>query len=97
MKFLMNWKNTKRGLILSCLTLLASCSTNEKVRYQTLKPTPIICPKKVDCQPPEGNIKTNGDLVKMLDKSLNTIEVCQIIITSLEHCIEQHNQINKGE
>ncbi|WP_080686602.1 Rz1-like lysis system protein LysC [Mannheimia granulomatis] len=77
--------------------MLASCSTSEKVRYQPIKPNPIICPKKVDCQTPEINIKTNGDLVKVLDKSLNTIEVCQIIIESLEHCIEQYNHINKGE
>ncbi|MEG9499910.1 Rz1-like lysis system protein LysC [Mannheimia indoligenes] len=75
---------------------MAGCST-EKVRHQTIKPNPIICPKKVECRLPEANIKTNGDLAKMLDKSLNTIEVCQIMIESLENCIEQYNQINKGE
>ncbi|WP_225981340.1 Rz1-like lysis system protein LysC [Mannheimia pernigra] len=72
---------------------MASCSTNEGVRYHILKPNPIICPKKSDCQTPTINIKTNGDLVKALDKSLNTIEVCQIMIESLEHCIEQYNEI----
>lgn len=58
---------------------------------------PIICPKRLECQTPATEINTNGDLVKALDKRLNTIEVCQVIIESFEHCIEQYNKINQGE
>ncbi|WP_419672900.1 Rz1-like lysis system protein LysC [Mannheimia haemolytica] len=76
---------------------MASCSTNESVRYHTLKSNPIICPKRLECQTPATEINTNGDLVKAIDKSLNTIEVCQVIIESFEHCIEQYNKINQGE
>ncbi|WP_371739895.1 Rz1-like lysis system protein LysC [Mannheimia sp. ZY171111] len=76
---------------------MASCSTSEKVRYQIIKPNPIICPKRLECQTLATEINTNGDLVKALDKSLNTIEVCQVIIESFEHCIEQYNKINQGE
>ncbi|WP_423841780.1 Rz1-like lysis system protein LysC [Actinobacillus equuli] len=92
MKLSLNCKALKNGLTLLYLLTLAACSTTETVSYQTLKPNRLMCPTHMMCEAPKGTVSTNADLVTMLDKSLNTIDVCQLIIESQKNCIEAYNK-----
>ncbi|WP_422386346.1 Rz1-like lysis system protein LysC [Actinobacillus lignieresii] len=74
---------------MTCLSLLTSCSTNV---HHAVNPNPLHCPVSNDCRIPSFVIKTNKDLVITLEKSLNTIEVCQLIIESQKNCIEAYNK-----
>lgn len=92
MKSLKNSKITKIGVISQSLLALAGCSTQEVVRYQVVKPLPLLCPQSHQCQMPHYQIKNNGDLVTTLDRALTTIELCQVEITALKECISQGNE-----
>ncbi|WP_374189204.1 Rz1-like lysis system protein LysC [Actinobacillus lignieresii] len=76
-------------MLLTCLSLLVSCSTDVQ---HLAKPDPLHCPLRNDCRLPSFEIKTNKNLVGTLEKSLNTIEVCQLIIESQQHCIDAYNK-----
>lgn len=54
-----------------------------------------MCPTQVMCQAPKVAINTNADLVTTLEKSLNTIELCQLQIDALQDCITDYNNTNQ--
>lgn len=92
-----NWKITKTGVISLCLLALVGCSTTENVRYQPIKPPPLICPKSHQCQIPPFHIQNNGDLAKTLDHTLTVIELCEIELQAWEKCVDEFNQRNGNE
>ncbi|WP_413789431.1 Rz1-like lysis system protein LysC [Gallibacterium faecale] len=77
-------KTIKTGVISLCLMTLAACSTPKKPTTNHL-----ICPQSNQCQTPNVQIKTNGDLVTTLADALNTIEICKIEKQSLINCLNQ--------
>ncbi|WP_369074427.1 Rz1-like lysis system protein LysC [Muribacter muris] len=90
MTFWPNWKNSKIGLSSLCLIALAACSNRGQVNIS--KPNPLICPSENHCRQPNlHHLNTNGDLIKALDQSLTTIELCQIQLQAYQQCIEIYN------
>lgn len=76
-------------MISLCLMTLAACSTQTKPTTNR-----IICPQSNQCQTPNIQIKTNGDLVTTLTDTLNTIEICKIEKQALIDCIENKDGSN---
>lgn len=86
----MHLKNTKIGLILLSLMMLAACSTTPKIIKQ-----PILCPQVAECTPFAATIKTNGDLANAYLQSQQKLRVCIVENQALKKCIDEFNKQEK--
>ncbi|MGR6981205.1 Rz1-like lysis system protein LysC [Testudinibacter sp. P27/CKL/0425] len=70
---------------------LSACST--QAVYKAVPPAPLLCPTTALCTSQVRlAIRTNGDLVTALDRTLGQLETCAIAHHALQICINQHNE-----
>lgn len=83
----MRYKKIKIGVISLCLMMSAACST---------KVTPVksklLCPTENRCNQINVSVKTNRDLVIMLNQSLHQTDLCKIENDALKRCIADFNR-----
>ena len=87
----MHLKNTKIGLTLLSLMMLAACSTTPKIIKQ-----PILCPQVAECTPFAATIKNKRRFWLMLIYKANKkLSVCIVENQALKKCIDEFNKQEK--